>query len=148
MLRVKSNWGRPVRSGFVFALVASLIGCIAWLMLPCRESSAELEAPRATDRQVMLVVTSLLREQHLSKHPLDDEISQRCLTAFLDMLDHMKIHFYQSDVDEFMKYRNELDNAAIRGDMTFAYKVFERFLKRVDERAALVERVAGRPVRF
>ena len=105
----------------------------------CGPALAELVAPSASDRQVALAVTSLLRRDHLSRHPLDDEISQRCMKSFLKMLDPMKVYFYQSDVDAFMLRQNDLDDLVRRGDISFAYTVFQTFLKRIDERVKLVD---------
>jgi len=104
-----------------------------------RPASAELTKPQASDRQVTLVVTSLVRREHLSKHALDDEISERCLTGFLKMIDPMKVYFYKSDVEEFSKRRLDLDDMVKKGDITFGYTVFKRFLQRVDERVKLVD---------
>src|SRR6478735_9305155 len=62
---------------------------------------AELTGPQANDRNVARIVTLLMRREHLSKHPLDDEISRRGLDQFLKSLDSMKLYFYQSDINEF-----------------------------------------------
>jgi carboxyl-terminal processing protease len=100
---------------------------------------AELTGPSTNDRQVTRIVTALMRREHLSKHELDDEISQRGLELFLKSLDNMKLYFYQSDVDEFAAKKNELDDMVRAGDISFAYTVFSRLLKRIDERVALVD---------
>ena len=76
----------------------------------------------------------LMESKHLSRHRLDDEISQRALDTFIKELDPLKLFFYQSDVDEFMTQQNQLDDQIKRGDIRFAYDVFARFLPRVDER--------------
>ena len=104
-----------------------------------REIPADLEGPRASDRQVALIVTALLNQEHLLKHALDDEISERALTTYLKGLDPMKVYFYQADIDEFMKERRSLDDTIKRGDLSLAYKIFNRFLKRVDERVEFVD---------
>ncbi|MFP6601440.1 MAG: hypothetical protein VB862_02830, partial [Pirellulaceae bacterium] len=45
--------------------------------------AAELPSePRPRDRQITVLVTTLLESQHLSKHPLDDEIAKRTLAQF------------------------------------------------------------------
>ena len=97
------------------------------LLLRPRETPAELEGPRASDRQVALIVTALLNQEHLLNHPLDDEISERALSTYLKGLDPMKVYFYQSDIDEFMKERKSLDDMIKRGDLSLAYRIFNRF---------------------
>lgn len=100
---------------------------------------ADLQGPSTNDRQVALTVGRLMRRDHLTKHPLDDEISRRGLDLFLKSLDGMKLYFNQSDIDEFNQRRNDLDNMVAAGDVSFAYTVFNRLLKRVDEKVALAE---------
>ena len=105
-----------------------------WSLVP-----AELVAPRPNDRHVTTVVTELLKREHLSKHPLDDEISRRGMKSFLKTLDPMKMYFLKSDIDEFMRRQNDLDDMLKNKDISFAYTVFQRFLTRVDERVKMVD---------
>ena len=100
---------------------------------------ADPVGPTARDRQITLTVASLLRKDHLSKHAIDDEASQRCLKAFLKMLDPWKLYFIQADADEFSKHQNDLDDWFRRGDVTYAYTIFNTFLRRIDERVHLVD---------
>ena len=53
----------------------------------------------------------------------------------------MKVYFTQADIDEFSKYRDDLAATIKKGDVSFAYKVFDRLLKRTDERIALVDEI-------
>lgn len=96
-------------------------------------------SPSAKDRQIALTVTSLLKREHLSKHKLDDEISERSFDMFLKSLDSMKLYFYQSDIDGFAAQKNELDDAIRRGEVKFAYDVFKVYLQRLDERVRLAD---------
>lgn len=113
-----------------------LVVLVGWAV---RGSRADLGGPTAEDRQVTVSVTSLLRSQHLSQHPLDDEMSQRFLRTFLKMLDPKKVFFYQSDIDSFMTRQSDLDDDVKKGNIEFAYTVFKTFLARVDERVKLVD---------
>lgn len=143
----RSHSTRPVSpSVLALLLLGSLTATGLIAALPM--NGAELTQPKATDRQVSLVVSSLMRRQHLSKHLLDDEISRRGLKNFLKTLDSMKLYFLQSDIAEFNESREELDDMIKRGDLTFSYVVFNRFLKRVDERIAAVDKLLQQPFDF
>jgi carboxyl-terminal processing protease len=98
-------------------------------------------AMKARDRYVTKTITALLAQQHLSNRTLDDEISIRTFQTFLKQLDPMKVYFYQSDIDEFAANRTRLDDQIRSGDISFGYKVFNRFLQRLDERVALVPKL-------
>jgi carboxyl-terminal processing protease len=122
-----------VRSAFRRRLViAGLVSLLSTFGLAV--AFARPIQPNATDRQITLAVSLLMERQHLTGQALDNKISERCLDTFLKDLDPMKLFFYQSDVDEFNRSRNELDNQFHRADIHFAYDVFARFLARVDER--------------
>lgn len=96
----------------------------------------DMTTGRALDRTIIKTIAEYMHGQHLSKHPLDDEISERAFDQLLKSLDSMKIYFLQSDIDGFKKDRDRLDEFARAGDMNFAIDVFKVFLKRVDERIA------------
>jgi carboxyl-terminal processing protease len=100
---------------------------------------ADPVSPSTRDRQIAVTVATLLPKDHLSRHPLDNQISERTLKTFLKSLDPMKVYFYQSDVDAFMQRQNDLDDMVKRGDISFAYTVFRTFLERIDEKLKLVD---------
>lgn len=126
MRRQRGYWGKFV------------IGALL-LLVSVQPVLADPTAPTPQDRQVTLAVASLLRNGHLSEHALDDEISKRSFESFIKSLDAMKLYFYQSDIDGFRQHETELDDRLKRGDVGFAYSVYETFLKRVDERLATIE---------
>ncbi len=135
---------RPLRRIAVFAFAVVLVGLFGtWALL-----TADLVKPRPSDRYVVSTITSLLRREHLSKHPLDDEISERGLKSFLSSLDPMKMYFEKSDIDGFMKHKDELDDMLMNKDISFAYTVFGRFLARVDERLKLINELLKQDFSF
>ena len=103
--------------------------------------AAQLTRPSANDRHVALAVTSLLKHEHLLRHPLDTEISERCMKSFMQSLDPMKMYFYQSDYDSFARYKDRLADLAQQGDISFAYMVYNTFLDRIDERVKMVDQI-------
>jgi carboxyl-terminal processing protease len=113
----------------VFALIAAM----------CPAVLADPTAPNPGDRNIAFAVAALVKRQHLSRHPLDFQMSERCLTMFLKSLDPMKVYFYQSDIDQFNQSKDDLCDQIRKGDVSFAYTVFQTFLKRVDERVQTID---------
>ncbi|MEX2170625.1 MAG: carboxy terminal-processing peptidase [Pirellulales bacterium] len=124
--------GAMSRRNFYLALTL-LTGCV---LLAPRVVSARPEPPRATDQQIVLFVTRTMEAMHLSRHSVDDEMAQRCFDSYVKMLDPWKLYFYQSDIDEFMASRDQIDDMLKKKDVSLAYTVFNRFLDRNAERAA------------
>ncbi len=104
--------------------------------------------PGPNDRQITLAVRSYLEREHFLRHPIDDDIAKRWFTIFLEGLDPWKLHFLQSDIDGFLQKRDSLDELVKRGDVSFAYEVFNRFLERVDARLPLIEKMVNGPQDF
>jgi carboxyl-terminal processing protease len=101
----------------------------------------DAKGPSANDRTVARLVSLMMKKEHLTKHPLDDEISRRAMDLFLKSVDPRKLYLLQSDVDEFNQRRSDLDDMVNSGDVSFAYTVFTRLLKRVDERIAMARQM-------
>ena len=110
-------------------------------------AAAELK-PKPYDRLISRTIARLVAEDHLSKHALNEEISQRTFLTYMKTLDPMKVYFMQSDIDEFSKSKNTLADSIKRGDVSFAYTVFDRFLQRVDQRVALIDDILSKPMDF
>ena len=118
-----------------------LLLMLAWLItLPL--TAAELPSePRPRDRQISVLVTTLLESQHLSKQPLDEKIAKRTLDQFLKRLDPRKLYFNQSDMDQFLKLASQLEDRLSDHDLTIAYTIFHRFRARVGERSKTIDRL-------
>src|SRR5688500_8387236 len=89
------------RNLFCVALITVSVWAVATGLIPAgpKNSAAQvqlvagLQNPSSNDRMVTRIVTTLMRREHLSKHPLDDEISRRGLDLFIQSLDGMKLYF-------------------------------------------------------
>jgi len=104
--------------------------------------------PGPNDRQITLAVRSYLEREHFTRRPIDDEIARRWFDIFLESLDPMKVYFLQSDIDGFLQRRDTLDDLVKRGDVSFAYEVYNKFLERVDARLPLIEKLLSAPQDF
>src|SRR5690242_3857971 len=68
------------------------------------------------DADIAKVTTGIFEKVHYLQQPFDDEKSSRFLDRYLDALDNVHIYFLQSDLQEFEKYRNSLDDLTKEGD--------------------------------
>ena len=89
--------------------------------------------------QYAKIVKALARElprEHLSRHELDDSISELTLENYLSALDYERIYFLASDVENFERKKTLLDDEIRVGNVDFAYEVFDVYLQRVRNRVA------------
>ncbi len=108
---------RPLVLIAVLALMAVIVG-------------AQAPAPQPEDQETAKIVVDLLERGHMARPVIDDDISVKWCDNFLKHLDPGKYYFLKADIDEFKKENRDLDDQIRNGDLEFARKVFERFLKR------------------
>lgn len=91
----------------------------------------------ADQSQVAVAVARWLEQAHYSREKIDDDLSRKLLTTYLEALDYNHLYFTQGDVSEFeQKYATSLDDAIFRGDFQPAEEMFDRYRHRVEERVA------------
>lgn len=95
--------------------------------------------PGDQDSLVSRLVMQLLPKRHISGRKVDDEISGRAMDIYIKALDPMKLYFEQGDIDEFAKYKSQIDDLTLRGDLSPAYQMFTRYLSRVNDRLKLAQ---------
>ena len=90
--------------------------------------------------QVEISVGKLLESSHYSRRKLDDNLSKTLLKNYLEELDYNHLFFTQKDVDTFTaKYATTLDDDILLGNPEAAYKIFDVYKKRVEDRVAKVK---------
>ena len=90
--------------------------------------------------QVAISVAKALEQLHYTRHPLDNQYSDRILHICIDTLDYGKLFFTQKDINDFeKKYDTELDDDIWLGDVSPGYVIYDTYLKRVDARVAKIK---------
>ncbi|EEF60699.1 carboxyl-terminal protease [Pedosphaera parvula Ellin514] len=94
-------------------------------------------APQPNDGWIADLTARMLEQLHFLHQPLDQKISSKFLDRYIDTLDPQHIHFLQSDIADFEKYRTVLGELTRKQhDTSPAYVIFNRFMQRLDERVA------------
>jgi len=127
-----------------FAILLSFLS--AWTLLAADSGDPALLSTRHTnsvpapvklvegpsDANIVRLVAQILQRQHYSQMKLSDEVSSKFFDRYLDSLDNLHLFFIQSDLDEFEKYRYQLDTlTADKGDTTPGRIIFNRFRQRL-----------------
>ncbi len=84
--------------------------------------------------QIAKTFVAQFPNSHLSKYPVNDLISSRAWTNYINSYDYNHVYFLQSDIDMFSKYMYDLDDTLRVGDIDFAYLVFNVFKERLADR--------------
>ena len=128
LLNIEPSRLRPALAAILIALVGFPLAFL---------SAEDFGKPSRSDRHVARMVSELMQQDHLSTRKLNDEISSRAFDLYIKSLDPMKVYFLQTDIQDFEKYRDKIDNQMVKGDYTAAFDIFKRFLQRLDQRVEL-----------
>ena len=88
--------------------------------------------------KVAPLIVKSLSSIHYKKRAIDDSLSSETLNRFIENLDPIRIYFYQSDINQFQKYRYTLDDYLLVGHVEPAYEIFDVFEQRMAERLQYV----------
>ena len=94
-------------------------------------------------------VGRLLEEGHYTRQKLNEEISNKFLQTYLEMLDFSHLFFTQNDVDELnAKYGSSMAGDVLLGTLKPAYDIYALYTKRVDDRVAKIKELLKQPIDF
>ncbi len=87
------------------------------------------------------LVTTVLTRYHYNRVPLNDSLSALIFNKFINQLDGGKNYFLKSDIDEFSKYKFDLDDFLANSNINFFFDVFNVYLKRVSQRMDYINKL-------
>lgn len=79
-------------------------------------------------------ITALFTRGHYTDVQLNDELSSKMFDTYLKNLDYYRNVLTKADVDAFEQYRDKFDDAINKGNLNFAFDMFNLALKRRFER--------------
>ena len=104
--------------------------------------------PSISQEKVETLVAKLLTTYHYRKVHLNDSLSSVVWDNYLKEVDNNKTYLLASDVAAFEKYRYQIDDALVNGDLTAAYDLYNVFRKRYKERADFIRQEIKKPFTF
>src|SRR5438132_520033 len=114
--------------------------------------TATIAAPPAvatSKETIAMSVGRLLEEGHYTRQKLNDEISQKFLHTYLELLDYSHLFFTQKDIDELSaKYGNSIAGDVLLGTLKPAYEIYDLYAKRGDDRVANIKELLKQPLDF
>jgi len=84
--------------------------------------------------QTVSEIINKLTTKHFRKQSINDDLSEKLLSTYLDLLDPTKSYFVQSDISEFEKWKFELDDMLKAGNLSAGFEIYERYKERASSR--------------
>lgn len=94
------------------------------------------------------LIHSGLESLHYSKKKIDNDFSEKAFNEFLKVLDPNKYYLLQKDVDEFQKYKDDVDDQFADGTTELMDLAEKRILERIGEVRDFYEELLSKPFDF
>jgi carboxyl-terminal processing protease len=106
-------------------------------LIPFQAVSALTETALSAEpdhKTTIIEIMESLKLGHYKRLDVNDAMSSKLLTQFLDDLDPSRSYFYQNDIDGFQRFSTQLDDDLLDGDLSAAYEIFNIFQTRNRDR--------------
>lgn len=134
---------RNRRNTLIFSLPALLVVCAllaGTAQAPVAKAVATVNSqelsPTERQRRVSKLVSNVIERSHYRQSPINDPVSSLVLDRFIEQLDGSRSYFLASDIAEFERYRYQLDDAVVDGQLEPVFTIFNRFQVRNKERVS------------
>ncbi|MGS2764015.1 carboxy terminal-processing peptidase [Sinomicrobium sp. M5D2P9] len=131
-----------MKRNFVYVLAALLISVAS-----CSFTNKTFENPDK-DKLLIQLISYVLEKGHFDPKDMDDAFSEKVFDQYISMLDPSKRYFLQSDMKEFEKYRDQIDDQIRDSDITFFDLVQQRLVKRIGEGQEIYKEILEKPFDF
>ena len=107
---------------------------LAGIQLAGATGSTVLEpnlAPVVRHEQIAKLVNDFVEQSHYSHAAVDDDLSSQILDRYIEALDNNRMYFLASDIEEFERYRYQLDDMIRLEPLEPVFGMFEVYRTRV-----------------
>jgi carboxyl-terminal processing protease len=98
------------------------------------------------DKELVKVLRYILTQGHYQPTQIDNSFSVAVFNDFIEILDPSKHYFLQKDIDEFSKFKENIDDQILQDDLTFFYTVFKKYDQRVQESKVYYTQILANPL--
>jgi len=102
------------------------------------------------ERNKLLIdlISFVLDREHFDAREINDEFSHEVYKEYIEALDPQKRYFYQSDINDFKKYIDKIDDQIKEKDLTFFNLTYDILKIRVNETQNLYKKLLESPFNF
>ena len=100
------------------------------------------------DKLLVQIITYVLKQGHFDPIAMDDAFSENLFNDYIESLDPAKRYFYESDYEDFAKFKTTIDDQLQASDITFFNITHERLLQRIEEAKVIYKEVLAKPFDF
>ncbi|GGC09791.1 carboxy terminal-processing peptidase [Dyadobacter sediminis] len=104
--------------------------------------------PVASQYKAEELTTRILSSYHYRKTKLNDSLSAAIYDKYIDAIDHGKLYYLASDINEFDKYKDSFDDYLQKRELDVPFQIYNVFRKRFKERSDYIQTLLKKPEPF
>ncbi|MCB0374469.1 MAG: carboxy terminal-processing peptidase, partial [Sinomicrobium sp.] len=124
---------------FVYLLIAALLAVAS-----CSFTSKQFNNPDK-DKLLLELIAYVLEKGHFDPKAMDDTFSEMVFNDYINALDPLKRYFIKPDLDEFERYKRQIDDQIRNSDLTFFDLTYTRLMTRIKESQDIYRNVLSQP---
>jgi len=97
------------------------------------------------DKLLLQLISYVLDQGHFVEKEINDDFSRKVFNEYLNIIDPYKRYFYKSDIEEFKKYEDQLDDKFINAEIDFFDLTYNRGQKRFNESKLIYKEILNNP---
>ncbi|MDG2174229.1 MAG: carboxy terminal-processing peptidase [Flavobacteriaceae bacterium] len=97
------------------------------------------------DKLLLQLISYVLDQGHFVEKEINDNFSRKVFNEYLNIIDPYKRYFYKSDIEEFKKYEDQLDDKFINAEIDFFDLTYNRGQKRFNESKLIYKEILNNP---
>ncbi|WP_405384338.1 carboxy terminal-processing peptidase [Maribacter sp. LLG6340-A2] len=97
------------------------------------------------DKLLLDLISYVLEKGHYEPKDLNDDFSVNVFEDFIDVIDPTKRYFIASDIEEFEKYKYQIDDEIKNTDISFFNMVYDRLMLRMNDAKEIYKEVLQEP---
>ena len=122
-------------------LVVGILAAGLWSFIPSKKASGDDK-----DKMLIELLSFVLEKGHFSPIELNDDFSKKAYASYIESLDPTKRYFIQSDINEFQKYENSIDDMIRSKDLSFFDLTYKRLMQRMKESKVIYTSILSKPL--
>ena len=110
----------------------------------CGFTTNDLDDP-GKDKLLISLISFVLERGHYDPKEFNDDFSEKVYDSYVNSLDPLKRYFLQSDIDEFAKYKDQIDDQIRNEDIAFFDLTYNRLRQRMEESKSFYTDILDKP---
>ena len=100
------------------------------------------------DKFLLEIISYVIEKGHYDPKEMDDEFSENVFNSFIDAIDGQQRFFLKTDINNFKRYKHEIDDQLRSSNIDFFNIVYNKSIQRIEEVRSFYPSLLEKPFNF